>query len=311
MKAAALLPLLLGVATILPAAALAATLDLPPDPVAKQIRGMEPVALPPGGALDALASTSRSLDRASSSANVTTLDPRTTENAIALGRAGGVPFRVADLATSDASRGRTSTLAQRVGIPLGNVLSALTLGLGPTRGALQDIMTRDATFTTSDALSRRPSISDENAQGGVALLANGIRFDPHALVSFDDVARGGSATQALAQDHEDPRVVQSVSLPRATALAATPLFRANGTVSPMDLANASLRNSDNGSGFRDVRLPAGQVFAGLALHANGMGVSAEDLLDVDERASAQRIDETTMRFDRGTVLDALLLGARA
>jgi hypothetical protein len=296
-------------AILLAPAALASTLALPPDPLAQQIRAGEPAGLPPAGALDALGDASGSFRKASSSGQAVALDDGTAENAIALARASGAPFRLSDLATSVQSRPRTDAAARAFALPLDNVLAALALGAPPATGALQDLLTRSVAFATSDALTRRANLSDENAQGGLALLANGVPLDPQALVSFQDVSKGSSATRQLAAAHEDPSLAQSVSLPRDVAQAAEPLLRANATVAPMDLANATLRSSDGGSDFRNVSLPEQTVFGALAMRNNGMAVQAADLLDVDQREVASRTDAAAIALDRGTALDALLLGA--
>jgi hypothetical protein len=298
------------IALLLAPVALASTAGLPADPLAKEIRDREPAGLPPAGALDPIADVSRSFDKASSSSQDVALDERTSANAIALSRASGVPFRVGDIATRDTARARTETATQRFALAPENVLSALTLGVRPVAGALQGLMDRSVTFSGSDALTRRATIPDENANGGVALLANGFVLDPHALVSYQDVARGGTATRDLPAGRVDPTLTQAIALPRPVAVAAAPLFRANGTVPPLDLANATLRNSDSGSSFRDVRLPEENVFAGIALRNNGGRVDAADLLDVTQRSVASRVDAQAVALDREVALDALLLGAR-
>ncbi|GEM_PF-5830444 len=294
---------------LLAPASLASPLALPADPLATEVRAHEPTGIPAGGALDALSDAHRAYSRDATSAQNVSLDQTTVENALALSRASGVPFNVSDLAQSDSSRARTTVSSQRVDVPVENVLSALTLGVAPTQGALSDLLTRDVTYTTSDALSRRASLPDETAAGGLALLANGFALDPHALVSYRDVATGSSATRDLAAAHPDPRVVQSVSLTPATAKAALPLLRANGSASVGDLANSTLRSSDSGSDSRDVRLPVDHALLAIAMKDNGMPTRAEDVLDVDERTTVARTDQSTVHLDRGTVLSALLLGA--
>lgn len=306
--------ILAALAAIVAAATIAsaapdAFFQLPRDPLAEELRALEPSGLPPKSALDALADASRVYSRETERDRAADLDEPTVLNGIALSRQSGIPIALNELRSFTDTSSRVSTDARDLVLERDDVLSALLLGIPPTTGALTDVLTSARRWSSTDVSEQEVVIGNDEALAGLALLARGIELDPHVLIEIDAQARGSSRTRQLADLSADPTVSQTVSLPGDTAKAAAAVFEADRPVDPDELANSTRRTSDRGAYARAVEIPEEVLLGALAFAANGLGVESADVLSVHEARLVQREHEVARELDRETVLNALLLGA--
>lgn len=286
------------------------TLELPPDPLAKQIRALEPKAPPAARPIDAYANGTRDLVVENETGASADLDRATVGNALALGARTGIPLGVADLANRTDSRARVSAATARVDVDVATALAALSLGVPRVGGALEDLLTTTRLYRTSDRFSQRTDLDRGDTFSALALHANGVPVDPRALLSVVDASRGSSATRDLAARVPDPSFTQTARLPPETAEAALALGLHAGDTGPFAVADLDLRNSDAGAFRRAVDLPQEETLLALALQTTGGELRLGDLLTVEEEAVATRSDLLDTRIEEETALGALLLGIR-
>lgn len=233
--------------------------------------------VPPPSEVDRVLDTQRGHDKRLSLAADVDLDETSVLNAIALSRAsdGAASFDTGDVSTR-ATTGEGGMTWFNFLIPkAGNVLNALTLGVGPVNTTGFDVSYAGFNSASSN-LEEASRLANDTTLSGLILLGGGVPLDPRELL--ETRAEGESAA---AVNTFPPPSIPPKGLDLAAQAAIAPI-RGDAVPSVYGFSQRDIRHGESSGDTRDVALPEDVAFAAVALHRNGVPVEGADALSVAE-----------------------------